>query len=164
MAQRDQSVKLFGFYFILKGFYFTEINYGSEHGAKQKSMSVYTGLFFQLRKDGSKFICTAIDGELLQRMGYDQGEFKGRPISEILPFFEASMNDYCQLTKKLQDDLTFEMVCQDKVLLISIKPSVDEFGQDVILGTALDMTGVFPQRVNPKQKRHEENTNFKIVM
>jgi hypothetical protein len=88
----------------------------------------------------------------------------GRPISEVLPAFDTSMNDYCNLTKKLQDGLTFELVCQDKVLLISIKPTVDEFGQDVILGTAMDMTGVFPRRVNQKQNRQEENTNFKIVM
>jgi hypothetical protein len=46
----------------------------------------------------------------------------------------------------LQEGVTFEMVCQDKLLLISIKPIVDEMGQDVILGTAMDMTGVFPRR------------------
>jgi hypothetical protein len=57
-----------------------------------------------------------------------------------------------------------EMVCQEKVLLISIKPSVDEFGQDVILGTAMDMTGVSPCKVNQKQNLPEENKNFKIVM
>jgi hypothetical protein len=45
-----------------------------------------------------------------------------------------------------------------------IKPSVDEMGQDVILGTAMDMTGVFPRRFNPKQIRQEENKNVKIVM
>lgn len=56
------------------------------------------------------------------------------------------------------------MVCQDKLLLISIKPSVDEIGQDVILGTAMDMTGVFPRRFNPKQISQEENKNVKIVM
>jgi hypothetical protein len=56
------------------------------------------------------------------------------------------------------------MVCQEKVLLISINPSVDELGQDVILGTAMDMTGVFPRRVNQQQNMPGENTNFKIVM
>jgi hypothetical protein len=64
----------------------------------------------------------------------------------------------------LQEGVTFEMECQDKLLLISIKPIVDEMGQDVILGTAMDMTGVFPRRFNPKQIRQEENKNVKIVM
>jgi hypothetical protein len=41
---------------------------------------------------------------------------------------------------------------------------VDEIGQDVILGTAMDMSGVFPRKFNSKQIRHEENTNVKIVM
>lgn len=156
--------KVFGFYFILKGFYFTETNSSIDQEDEHKSMSDYPGLFFRLRKQGSQFICSAIDGELLQKLNYYEGKMTGRPISEILPALDASINDYCHLTKKIQDGLTFEMVCQDKVLLISIKPSVDEFGQDVILGTAMDMTGVFPRRVNPKQKRQEENTNFKIVM
>jgi hypothetical protein len=156
--------KVFGFYFILKGFYFTETNYRIDQEAEHKSMSDYPGLFFRLRKQGSQFICTAIDGVLLQKICYHQEDMIGRPISEILPTLDASMNDYCHLTRKIQDGLTFEMVCQDKVLLISTKPSVDEFGQDVILGTAMDMTGVFPRRVNPKQKRQEDNTNFKIVM
>jgi hypothetical protein len=101
---------------------------------------------------------------LLQRISDDQEEITKRPISEVLPTFGTSVNDYCQLTKKLQDRLTFEMVCQEKVMLISIKPSVDEFGQDVILGTAMDMTGVSPCRVNQKQNLPEENKNFKIVM
>jgi hypothetical protein len=66
---------------------------------------------------------------------------------------------------KIHKKDTFEMICQEKVLLISLKPSVDEYGQDVILGTAMDITGVSPFcRVNQKQNLPEENTNFKIVM
>lgn len=56
------------------------------------------------------------------------------------------------------------MVFQDKDLIISIRSSVDENGQEVILGTAIDLTGVFPRRVNSKQKRLDENINFKKVM
>jgi hypothetical protein len=155
--------KVFGFYFILKGFYFTALHYDSIQEAKNNSMSDYPGLFFRLKKKGSQFICTAIDGELLQRIRYDQEDIIGRAISEILPSFDVSIDDYCHITKKLQDGLIFEVVYQEKVLLISIKPSVDEFGQDVILGTAMDMTG-FPRRVNQKKNRQEENKNFKIVM
>jgi hypothetical protein len=73
----------------------------------------------------------------------------------VIPFF---------FIFKIHKNDTFEMVCQEKVLLISIKPFVDEFGQDVILGTAMDMTGVSPLRVNQKQNLPEGNTNFKIVM
>jgi hypothetical protein len=49
-------------------------------------------------------------------------------------------------------------------LLISIKPTVDEFGQDVILGTVMDMSEMFPRRFNSKQIKQEENKNVKIVM
>jgi hypothetical protein len=77
---------------------------------------------------------------------------------------DASISDYCYLSKKLQESVTFEIEYRDKLLLISIKPTVDENGQDVILSTAMDMSGVFPGKFNSKQIRHEENTNVKIVM
>jgi len=63
------------------------------------------------------------------------------------------MDDYCHLTKKLQDGLTFEMVYQEKVLLISIKPSVDEFGQDVILENGNGLDGSIPAKSQSKAKQ-----------
>ncbi|WP_419955725.1 MASE3 domain-containing protein [Neobacillus niacini] len=156
--------KVFGFYFILKGFYFTEFIHTNEQEVEQKSMSDYPGLFFRLEKQDNQYVCKAIDGELLQRICYHQEKVIGRPISEILPSADDSINNYCHLSKKLQEGFTFEMVFQDKELLISIRSSVDENGQEVILGTAIDLTGVFPRRVNPKQKRLDENINFKKVM
>jgi hypothetical protein len=156
--------KVFGFYFILKGFYFTEYDADSAQLNVQKSMADHPGLFFSLKKKGNKFICTKIDGELLKGIHYSSEEIVGKPISTILPEQEASMNDYCVLTMKLQECVTFEMVCQEKYLIISIKPSVDEFNEDVILGTAMDMTGVFSQRFSPEQFKQAENKNVKIVM
>ncbi|MDR7079943.1 preprotein translocase subunit Sss1 [Neobacillus niacini] len=155
--------KVFGFYFILKGFYFTEFLDESSQLNKGKSMLDHPGLFFGLKRQGNHFICTNIEGELLKDIHYGQKEIVGRPISEILHIHHASMNDYCYLTNNLQECVTFEMEFLDKFLLISIKPSVDEYGGDVILGTAMDMTGMFPGRFNPKSFRNEENKNAKVV-
>jgi hypothetical protein len=41
---------------------------------------------------------------------------------------------------------------------------VDEIGQDVILGTAMDMSGGFPRKFNSNQIRQEDTKNVKIVM
>jgi hypothetical protein len=155
--------KVFGFYFILKGFYFSEY-YNVEKSNDQNSMSEHPGLFFKLRKAGNQFVCTNIDGELLKGISYSQEEIIGVSISKILPALDASINDYCYLSKKLQEGITFEMVCQDKVLLISIKPAVDELGQDVILGTAMDMSEMFTRSFHSKQIKQEENKNVKVVM
>ncbi|MEH7178951.1 MASE3 domain-containing protein [Neobacillus vireti] len=156
--------KVFGFYFILKGFYFTELNTDSIGSSQEKLTSDQPGLFFRLKKQGNQFICTNIEGELLNGMEFIQEEIVGKSILEILPAHDASINDYCDLTKKFKESVTFEMICRNKHLLISINPSVDEFGGDVILGTAMDMTGIFPKRFNPKQFKTEENRNAKIVM
>jgi hypothetical protein len=135
-----------------------------EKSNKLQPMSDHPGLFFTLRKIGKQFVFTHIDGELLKGIPYSQKELAGVCISQVLPALDASLNDYCHLSKKLQESVTFEIQCQDKLWLISIKPTVDEIGQDVILGTAMDMSGVFPRRFNSKQIRQEENKNVKIVM
>jgi Membrane-associated sensor domain len=155
--------KVFGFYFILKGFYFSEY-YNVQDLKEQNSMSEYPGLFFRLRKVGKQFVCTNIGGELVKEISYSQEEVIGVSISKILPAPDASINKYCRFSMELQESVTFEMVCQDRLMLISIKPDVDEFGQDVILGTAMDMSEIFPRRFNSKQSMQENNTNVKIVM
>lgn len=155
--------KVFGFYFILKGFYFSEYDI-EEKSNEQHSMSDHPGLFFTLRKIGKQFVITHIDGELLKGIPSSQKDLAGVTISKILPALDASINEYCQLSKNLQESVTFEIQYQDILLLISIKPTVDEIGQDVILGTAMDMSGVFPRRFNLKQIKQEENKNVKIVM
>lgn len=154
--------KVFGFYFILKGFYFTENDH--EQSKQKEFIAEHPGLFFRVKKNGSQFICTNIVGELLKEIDQTQEEMIGRPITEILPTYAPSIHDYCLLTKKLKECVTFEMVYQDKFLLISIKPSIDEIGQDVILGTAMNMTGMFPRRCNRDQVKKEVNKNYKIVM
>ncbi|NWQ39349.1 hypothetical protein MLOOGBEN_01395 [Bacillus sp. EB106-08-02-XG196] len=155
--------KVFGFYFILKGFYFSEY-VNEKKSNEQISMSDHPGLFFTLREIGKQFVCTHIDGALLNGVPSSQKDLAGVPISKILPALDGSLNDYCHLAKKLQESVTFEIQFQDKLLLISLKPTVDEIGQDVILGTAMDMSGVFPRRFNSKQIEQEENKNVKIVM
>jgi len=136
--------KVFGFYFILKGFYFTEYDM-DEKSNKLHPMSDHPGLFFTLRKIGKQFVFTHIDGELLKGIPYSQKELAGVCISQVLPALDASLNDYCHLSKKLQESVTFEIQCQDKLWLISIKPTVDEIGQDVILGTAMTCREYFPE-------------------
>jgi hypothetical protein len=156
--------KVFGFYFILKGFYFTEYHYQKVQSNSQITISNQPGLFFRLKKSEKQFVCTNIEGELLNEICYSHEEIVGQHISKILPSMDASMNDYCHLSLNLREGITFEMVVKEKLLIISIKPSVDENDQDVILGTAMDMTGVFPRRFNQKQSKQEENKNVKIVM
>lgn len=155
--------KVFGFYFILKGFYFSEY-YNVEGLKEQNAMSDYPGLFFRLRKVGKQFVCTKIGGELVKEISYSQEEIIGVSISKILSGTDSSINKYCRLSIELQESVTFEMVCQDRLMLISIKPDVDEFGQDVILGTVMDMSEVSPRRVNSTQSKQEDNTNVKVVM
>ncbi len=116
-------------------------------GENAMSLPDQPGMFFTLKKRGTEFICLEIKGELLQTIGYHQDEIIGRPLTDVFLPIDASMNDYCYLAQKLKETVTFEMDCMEKSLLISIKTSFNEENEDVILGTAIDMTGIFQQKL-----------------
>ncbi|MFP7297335.1 MASE3 domain-containing protein [Neobacillus niacini] len=155
--------KVFGFYFILKGFYFSE-HETEEKPIESNTLSDHPGLFFTLKRIGKQFVCTNIDGELLKELHYSPMQSSGVSISNILPALDVSLNDYCHLANKIKENITFKIEYQDKLLLITMKPAVDEMGQDVILGTVMDMSGIFPRRSNRKLARPENNKSVKIVM
>ncbi|WP_342432901.1 MASE3 domain-containing protein [Neobacillus sp. FSL H8-0543] len=154
--------KVFGFYFILKSFYFSKMATVVER-KNAIALPDQPGMFFSLKKRGNEFICLDIKGELLQTIGYHQDEIIGRPLTEVFLPMDASINDYCYLAQKLKETVTFEMDCMEKSLLISIKTSFNEENQDVILGTVIDMTGVLQQKLSHKNMNNEDK-NVRVVM
>ncbi|MDF2859387.1 MAG: extracellular exochitinase, partial [Neobacillus sp.] len=154
--------KVFGFYFILKSFYFSKVAKVIE-GKNAMSLPDQPGMFITLKKRGSDFVCIDIKGELLQELGFHQDEIIGRPLTDIFLPIDVSINDYCYLAQKLKEPVTFEMDCMEKSLLISIKSSFNEANQDVILGTVIDMTGVLEQKLSRKHMNNEDK-NVRVVM
>jgi hypothetical protein len=121
------------------------------------------GMFITLIKRGNEFVCIDIKGELLQKLGFHQDEIIGRPLTDIFLPINVSINDYYDLAQKLKETVTFELVCMEKSLLISIKTSFNEENQDVILGTVIDMTGVLQQKLSRKHLNNEDK-NVRVVM
>ncbi len=133
--------KVFGFCLILKACYFAKDQREAD-SIEKHPFSSHPGMFFQLKKKASQFICVKVDGQLLEKIGYHQEEIIGRPLSEVFPIIDDHFDDYCRLSEKLQDSVTFGIPYLDKSLLFTICPSVDENDQDVILGNVLDTTKV----------------------
>jgi hypothetical protein len=153
--------KVFGFYFILKSFYFSKV--ATVEGEKEMTLLEQPGIFFTLKKQGTEFICLDIKGELLQTIGFHQDEIIGRLLTDVLLPIKSPINDYCYLAQELKETVTFEVVCMEKSLLISIKTSFNEENQNVILGTVIDMTGVLQQKLSHKPMKSEDN-NVRVVM
>ena len=134
--------KAFGFYFILRSFYFSSPNPRQQANGvnNQKLLSELPGFIFIVVKRENEFIVTYITGNLLQQMGLDHKEMVGRSLSEVFGTDEVMM-EYCRLSCRLQEPVTFEMDYSDKSLVISIKPTVDEDENEVIIGTVSEMMG-----------------------
>jgi hypothetical protein len=132
--------KVFGFYFLLKGFYFSnEESEQQEKEENQKLISELPGFIFKVVKRGDDFIGIYWEGELLKRIGLDREDIVGKSLSRVFPMM---IKEYCRLSWKLQETIAFEMAYMGKSLLISIKPWFEEDEKKVIIGTVIDMTGV----------------------
>jgi hypothetical protein len=154
--------KVFGFYFILKSFYFSKVAMVDEV-KNAMSLPDQPGMLITLKKRGNEFVFIDIKGELLQKLGFHQDEVIGRPLTDIFLPIDASIDDYYDLAQKLKETVTFEMVCMEKSLLISINSSYNEENQNVILGTVIEMTGVLQQKLSRKHLNNEDK-NVRVVM
>ena len=155
--------KVFGFYFILKGFYFSNKENDQQERKNQKLISELPGFIFKAVRRGNDLIGMYWEGELLQQIGLNHEEIVGQSLSKAFPAHEVPLIDYCRLSWTLQETIVFEMAYMGKSLLISIKPWFEENEKEVIIGNVIDMTGV---HYEPPQKHlnHEVKNNAKIVM
>jgi hypothetical protein len=158
--------KALGLYFILKSFFFSNLNQESNRSelGNQRNFSELPGFIFKVVKRGNEFIFTFIDGELLQQFGLNHEEMVGMPLAKIFSTSKGTLNEYCHLSMRLQESIRFEMDFMEKTLLVSIKPSVDGDHKEVILGTVIVMSGVHQRSLQQKSIQEEKkNVQYKVM-
>lgn len=142
--------KTIGFYYILRGFYFISSEQEHENQKEQTIIQQLPGFVFKAIKRESEFILTYGEGNMTEHLGHDQKKLLGQPLANVFPDSQGILSDYCRLCINRQEERTFEIDLNDKVLLFSIKPFVEN-DQDVILGTIVDVTGMYqepPSKLN----------------
>ncbi|WP_082693000.1 MASE3 domain-containing protein [Bacillus sp. FJAT-29814] len=153
--------KAIGFYYILKGFYFKKGEFERAEMEHQKLINDLPGFIFKAAKKGNQFVFTYGAGELLQQLHIEKDELIGRPLKEVFAANPTIIHEYCQLALNLQDKTVFEMEHLDKTLLISIKPVFEEFEQEVVIGSVIEMTGFYQE---PAMKgRNKKRSKFAVM-
>ncbi|MCL6570573.1 MAG: hypothetical protein K6T88_02660 [Bacillus sp. (in: Bacteria)] len=142
--------KAFGFYYILRSFYFSSSSHDDNRLDNHQLLSELPGFIFIVIKRDNEFILTYCTGELLQNISFDQEEMVGMSLSEVFATDNMTMNEYCRFSWRLQEAVTFEIDYMDKSRVISIKPSVDRDENKVLIGTIIEMIGIHQQPTSAK--------------
>jgi hypothetical protein len=148
--------KAIGFYYILRGFYFKIGEFERTEQEHQRLIDDLPGFIFKAYKKGNQFVFTYGAGELLQQMQIEKEELIGMPLKEVFTANPTIVHEYCQLALNLQEKTVFELDYLDKTLLVSIKPVFEEFEQEVVVGSVIEMTG-FYQEPALKGREHKKS-------
>ncbi|MGJ7919365.1 MASE3 domain-containing protein [Neobacillus sp. LXY-4] len=140
--------KVIGYFFIMKGFYFSAISEDKIaeekiNRARQELDEIIReqqGIIFKFKKHGNDFIHTLCNGELLYKLGIDPIEVRKRKLEELIPESADFLLYHYQLAWNSGQKVTFEMDIKDVSMLISLKPMIDDGHVTEVIGSATDIS------------------------
>lgn len=139
--------KTIGFYYILYGFYFSHEDKDEHHEPiMELSYDQLPGLIFQAKRRKNEMLLTHFQGQLLEELGLNQETFSETNFEKISPVNKVILDQYCLMSLRLQEPISFEITCINRRLLVSIKP----VSQAEILGAILDMTEAHQDKESAK--------------
>lgn len=129
--------KVFGYYFILKGYYFAGST--KTNDKIEQRMRLQPGLIFQLEEKGRNYVCSYCDGSLLDLLGLTAEETAGKMPSPLLDVLGDSFQEYCTSSKR-QEPAGIITAYKDKILFVSVKKLLQPQGTARILGIVVDLS------------------------
>ncbi|WP_147534002.1 MASE3 domain-containing protein [Bacillus marasmi] len=141
--------KVVGYFFILKGFYFS-IEKATLSGNLYQKDSIdvaklvheYQGIFFTFTKKDDRFVHTTCDGELLDELGFTPDKVIGYTMDEIFPAKAEKINTYYQHCWEKETPVSFRLSVRNKWVIFKLKPIFLDNEIVQVLGTAIDVTNV----------------------
>ncbi|WP_318505426.1 MASE3 domain-containing protein [Bacillus sp. T3] len=140
--------KVIGFFFIMKGFYFSTIS--EDKIAEEKIrrarqeldeiISEQQGIIFKIIKRGDDFIHTLCNGELLHKIGIDPVDIRTKKLKDILPDNAEILLYHYHHAWNSGQKVTFEMDINDISLFFALKPKITEGKVTEIIGSATDIS------------------------
>ena len=134
--------KVFGFYFIFKGFYFSKSDDKKHESKPQEPFHELPGFIFKAEKTGEDFICVFCEGMLLDEIGLTREELIGKSIAKVLTTNKVPFNEYCRLSSKLKENIAFEMNYMGRVMIVSLRSYSETDEHEILLGSVIDVTGI----------------------
>ncbi|CAM3917172.1 MASE3 domain-containing protein [Mesobacillus thioparans] len=122
--------KAIGYFFILRGFYFSTIaNDSFFKGPMEKVWSQtedmiesHYGIIFRLTKQENQFIHQIVGGGLLDDLGFTPNEINGRTLREFLPEKAGRVEKYYECVWKNNEKIVFDIDIGGNTYAISLMP------------------------------------------
>lgn len=130
--------KVFGDYFILKGFYFTGSTMEKEN--THQSIQNQPGIIFQLEERGSRFICSYCEGSLLASLDLTAEKLAGKEPAQLFAILGASFQEYCETPTVQDKPVGFITGYRDKIFFVSSKCTRSSQGTEIISGIVVDLS------------------------
>lgn len=129
--------KIIGYYYILKGFYFTET--ASEFEKLYMLISEQPGFIFQLNVRKKECRCTFCEGSLLAEIGLFPKEMYTKTSLAIFKILGHTVEEYCLSPENTREQQSFKTNYLDKTLLISLQRLPVSEGTWLIIGSVLEI-------------------------
>jgi hypothetical protein len=125
--------KVIGYYFIMKGFYFSVISDESllrDHPEKlwretEEMIQSHYGILFKLTKEGDNFIHQIVGGGLLEDLGFTRRDVDGKTLVEFLPSKAAMIEKYYDCAWNNNEKIVFEVEIGGNTYGISLRPLME---------------------------------------
>lgn len=125
--------KVIGYFFIMRGFYFSTIAEDSFHidphekawRQTEELVQSHYGILFKLTKEEDHFIHHIIGGGLLDDLGFSPVEVNGKTLAEFLPAKAGVIEKYYECVWKNNEKVVFDLEIGGSTYAISLMPVVD---------------------------------------
>ncbi|WP_407271234.1 MASE3 domain-containing protein [Radiobacillus sp. PE A8.2] len=144
--------KVMGFFYIIKGFYFSTIDEAKEAEAQVRAVKQelhdvlreQLGIISTIVKQNGKFIHTLCDGELLYKLGLTVEDTYNKSVDEffVTPHNIKTVNTYLNRAWNSKEKITFEIKHNNLDMLISIKPIIVKGKVVKLVGSVTDVTKI----------------------
>ncbi|WP_079506999.1 MASE3 domain-containing protein [Mesobacillus jeotgali] len=122
--------KAIGYFFIMRGFYFSTIaNDSLLKDSREKVWSQteemiqsHYGILFRLAKQGNNYIHQIVGGGLLDDLGFTMNEINGKTLGDFLPEKAAGIEKYYECAWKNNEKIVFEIEIGGSTYAISLMP------------------------------------------
>lgn len=125
--------KVIGYYFIMRGFYFSGI--GDDSLIKdtpeklwrdtEEMIQSHYGILFRLTKHGDNFVHHVVGGGLLDDLGFSRRDIEGKTLVEFLPRKAVMIEKYYDCAWNNNEKIVFEVEIGGNPYAISLRPVME---------------------------------------
>lgn len=149
--------KVIGFYFIMKGFYFSKSNdYLNVKTEADQLLKEHYGIIFKVTKEAGDYVHYYYGGKLLEGVGLTEVQVNGKTIYHLLPEKADIILKRYELSWSTQERVSFELEVEETLYIVSLSPVIK--GEEVVelVGSMMEISHYpyFHNQTQPWKRKH----------